>query len=250
MLDERRRAKLRSSKPWLFAKGLVQPHVVILSHYRSGFQWFRQVCRANLERHAVMPPQSRFQHYPVERMPPGRPLRRNALLLVRDGRDVMVSLYLSSTRDGPDGTRRWEGSGLPVTFSEFLRLDFMRVRDWRGNVVEERNPADFWSRFNRDWLDHADVVATVRYEDLLEEQAREIERVRLALGYAPVSRPPAIVDLDFDKHSPVGSNILPGYRRRSVGNWRKSFDADDLAWFERHAGETMRRLGYGESSEG
>ncbi|MEY4947822.1 MAG: hypothetical protein RL698_33 [Pseudomonadota bacterium] len=247
-VGERRRAKLRSSKLWLWWKGLWQPHVVILSHYRSGFQWFRQACRANLDRHAVMPPQSRYQHFGVERMPPGRPLDRNALLLVRDGRDVMVSLYLSSTRDGPDGTRRWEGSGEPVTFREFLRQDFMRVRNWKGEVIALRNPADFWSRYNGDWLDDPNVVCVVRYEDLLADQAAEIARIEAALGYPAARRTPVPVELDFDKHSPVGTNLLPGYQRRSRGNWRTVFDADDLAWFERFAGATMRRLGYGELS--
>jgi hypothetical protein len=224
---------------------MLLPNVVVLSHYRSGFQWFRQICHANLYRHVVMPPQARYQHYPVERLPPNPRLDRNAILLVRDGRDVMVSLYLSSTRDGPGGTRRWEGSGDPVKFPEFLRQEFMRVRDWRGNVLALRNPADFWSRFNADWLDHPDVVCVVRYEDLLADQVGEIRRVRTALGYDPDERPPVEVALDFDKHSPVGRNLLPGYRRRTAGNWESVFTPEDLATFESFAGETMRRLGYG-----
>ncbi|HZR84404.1 MAG TPA: sulfotransferase domain-containing protein [Candidatus Binatia bacterium] len=236
--------RARANKHWLRVKSLFLPNVVVLSHYRSGFQWFRQICHANLGRHVVMPPQARYQHYGVERLPPRPRLDRNAILLVRDGRDVMVSLYLSSTRDGPDGTRRWEGSGEPVTFAQFLRQEFMRVRNWRGDVLEHRRPADFWSRFNADWLAHPDVVCVVRYEDLLADQAAEVRRVWRALGYPEENRAPVEIDLDFDKHSPAGANLLPGYRRRTTGNWRNVFSPEDLALFEASAGETMRRLGY------
>lgn len=235
---------LRASKPWLRVKYFFLPHVVVVSHYRSGFQWFRQICRLNLYRHVVMPPQARYQHHGVERLPPKAKLDRNVILLVRDGRDVMVSLYLSSTVDGPGGTRRWEGSGEPITFPEFLRTEFMRVRNWKGELLRLRNPADYWSRFNADWLDHPDVVCVVRYEDLLADQAAVVRRVKQALGYGEDGRQPVELDLDFDKHSPVGGNVPAGYRRRTAGSWERVFDAADLDFFERFAGATMRRLGY------
>jgi hypothetical protein len=241
---QRRVLRLRSSKPWLRVKSLFLPNAVILSHYRSGFQWFRQICHANLYRHVTMPPQARYQHYNVERMPPNPKLDRNAILLVRDGRDVMVSLYLSSTRDGPRGTRIWEGSGEQVTFQQFLRQEFMRVRTWQGEVVCLRTPADYWSRFNADWLESPHVASIVRYEDLLAEQSEEIRRVWRDLGYDEGEREPIEIALDFDKHSPVGENILPGFRRRSSGSWQKVFTAEDLELFETQAGDTMRRLGY------
>jgi Sulfotransferase domain len=238
--------RLRANRHWLRIKYLFLPSVVVLSHYRSGFQWFRQICHANLYRHVTMPPQVRYQHYSVERMPPNPKLDRNAILLVRDGRDVMISLYLSSTRDGPDGGRIWEGSGEPVTFPEFLRQEFMRVRSWKGDVLALRTPADYWSRFNAAWLDNPHVACVVRYEDLLVDQAAEIRRVWRSLGYDEREREPVKIALDFDKHSPSGANLLPGFRRRTSGSWQTVFTAEDLERFERFAGETMRRLGYGD----
>ncbi len=235
--------RLRASRHWLRVKYLFLPNVVIASHYRSGFQWFRQICHANLYRHVVMPPQARYQHYGIERLPPHPKLARNAILLVRDGRDVMVSLFLSSTRDGPDGTRVWEGSGERVSFPEFLRAEFMRVRNYKGEVLLQRNPADYWSRFNAGWLDHPDVVAVVRYEDLLADQAAVIRRVKHSLGYDD-ARPPTSIDLDFDKHSASGTNIPAGFRRRTSGAWQSFFGPEDLELFERHAGATLHRLGY------
>lgn len=241
---QRRIAKFRTSKGWLRIQYLWRPNVVVLSHWRSGYQWFRQICWANLERHVVMPPQARYQHFNVERMPPNPRLDRNAILLVRDGRDVLVSLYLSSTRDGPDGTRIRKDGGEPLTFSRYLREEAGQVVDWKGRLLELRNPVDFWSRYNADWLDHRDVVCVVRYEDLLADQATEIRRMKHALGYPETARPPVPLELDFDKHSPEGANLLPGYRRRTAGNWQTAFSAEDLEFFESRAGETQRRLGY------
>jgi hypothetical protein len=241
---EQRLHRWRTTKNWLRVKAWFLPNVVVLSHYRSGFQWFRQICHANLHRHVVMPPQARYQHYSVERLPPHPKLDRNALLLVRDGRDVMVSLYMSSTRDAPDGLRKWEGSGELISFHDFLRTEFMRVRNFRGEVLHLRNPVEYWARFNLDWLANPNVVRVVRYEDLLVDQVREIRLVRQALGYDPDERPVDPVDVDFDKHSPVGANLLSGYQRQTSGNWQRVFSPDDVAYFEAIGGEALRALGY------
>ena len=241
---ERRLRRLRTNQNWLRVKALFLPNVAVISHYRSGFQWFRQICHANLYRHVVMPPQARYQHYGVERLPPHPRLDRNALLLVRDGRDVMVSLYMSSTRDAEGGLRKWEGSGELISFHDFLRTEFMRVRNYRGEVLRLRNPVDYWARFNNDWLANPNVVRVVRYEDLLVDQAHEIREVRRALGYAPDERPVQLVDVDFDKHSPVGANLLAGYQRQTTGNWRRVFTAEDVDYFEQIGGSALRALGY------
>jgi hypothetical protein len=37
-------------------KSIFLPSVINPSYKRSGFQWFRQICHANLRRHVVMPP--------------------------------------------------------------------------------------------------------------------------------------------------------------------------------------------------
>ena len=38
----------RRNQNWLRLKALFLPNVVIVSHHRSGYQWFRQICDANL----------------------------------------------------------------------------------------------------------------------------------------------------------------------------------------------------------
>ena len=157
---------------------------------------------------------------------------------------------ISTIRDGENGARIWEGDGTAITFHDFLRTEFMRVRNYRGEVLCLRNPVDYWTRFNADWLAHPHVVRVVRYEDLLADQEREIREVRRALGYDPDERPIVPVDVDFDKHSPVGANLLSGYKRQTTGNWRRIFTPDDVAHFEAIAGDTLRALGYDTTTPG
>lgn len=246
---ERKLRRLRANQHWLRVKSLFLPNVAILSFYRSGFQWFRQICHANLTRHVVMPPGARYQHFNIERVPERNRLNENGILLVRDGRDVMVSLYMASTRDGPDGTRRWEGDGTAISFHDFLRTESMDVRDARGAVIRKMSPVDYWAKFNADWLASPHIVSVVRYERLLEDQRRVVREVRESLGYPANTPDPVEIHLDFDKHSPVGRNLLDGYERKTTGNWRRIFADDDVEHFERRAGATLRALGYSSEPE-
>jgi hypothetical protein len=241
---ERKLRRLRANRHWLRVKSLFLPNVVILSHKRSGFQWFRQICHANLRRHVVMPPGARYQHFNVERMPERNRLQDNGILLVRDGRDVMVSLYMASTRDGPGGTRRWEGDGTPITFPDFLRTEFMELLDSRRRVITHLNPVDYWAKYNSDWLANPNIISVVHYERLLDDQRGVIRDVLHAFGYHDDEVDPVEVQLDFDRHSPVGRNIPSGYQRKTTGNWRRIFGPEDEAWFEARAGATLRALGY------
>jgi hypothetical protein len=241
---ERRLRRLRANRHWLRVKSLFLPSVVILSHKRSGFQWFRQICHANLPRHVVMPPGARYQHFNVERLPERNRLDGNGILLVRDGRDVMVSLFMASTRDGPDGTRRWEGDGSTIAFRDFLRTEFMELRNARREVIAKLTPVDYWAKYNSDWLANPNVVRVVRYERLLEDQQAVIREVQGTLGYADDELAPVEIQLDFDRHSPVGRNIPSGYKRKTTGNWRRIFSEEDIDLFERRAGATLAALGY------
>ncbi len=241
---ERKLRRLRTNRHWLRVKSLFLPAVVILSHKRSGFQWFRQICHANLRRHVVMPPGARYQHFNVERLPEKNRLDGNGILLVRDGRDVMVSLYMASTRDGPNGTRRWEGDGTTISFHDFLRTEFMELRNARNEVIARLNPIDYWAKYNADWLENPNIVSVVHYERLLEDQSGVIRDVKRKLGYAEDELAPVEIQLDFDRHSPVGRNIPSGYRRKTSGNWRRIFTPEDTELFARRAGATLRALGY------
>jgi len=236
--------RLRATRNWLLLKSLFLPTVIIVSYKRSGFQWFRQICHANLNRHVVMPPAARYQHFNIERVPERNRLDNNAILLVRDGRDVMVSLFMASTRDGPGGTRIWEGDGNQITFERFLRTEFMELRNPRREVIRKMNPVDYWAKFHADWQANPNIVCLVHYERLLEDQAAVIHEVRRALGYREPGRAPIEIQLDFDRHSPIGRNILSGYQRKTTGNWRRIFSAEDAAYFEERAGGTLRALGY------
>jgi len=159
--------------------------------------------------------------------------------LLRDGRDVMVSYthHLRAIR-GAAAVDPLElvrsGRGLqPCTWHE-------HVEAWA------RNPFG------------ADII-TIRYEDLLADAARELQRL---CEYAGVERDTSHLRLvatraAFDKlrereratptHiNPRWPKDKPFFRRGTAGSYQDEMTPDVLAAFMEQAGPTLRRFGYQE----
>ena len=116
----------------------------------------------------------------------------------------------------------------------------MELRNPRREVIRKLNPVDYWAKFHADWRANPNVISVVRYEKLLEDQSAVVREVKHALGYRDGRRAPVEIQLDLDRHSPVGRNIPSGYQRKTTGNWRRIFSAEDTAYFEERAGDTLR----------
>ena len=159
----------------------------------------------------------------------------------RDGRDVLVSLYHYMRSFTPD----LEG----VSFRDFIRSP-TSTRDGAG-----LNRAAYWQHHVLTWT-AAEPAATASFEGLLTDLGASLTEIadRVALRLQPTVRP---IQLAARRRGPLGG--LPQPRRwlrrppRSTairphagasGSWRDAFGADDLAWFNVHAGKALRRLGH------
>ncbi|MFG0306600.1 MAG: sulfotransferase [Phycisphaerales bacterium JB040] len=156
------------------------------------------------------------------------------LWIVRDGRAVMPAYHLH---------RRAVDPATPAGLSEFLRAPV-------AGVV----PPARWARHAEAWRERSRVdprVHAVRFEDLLADPRGELERLADALG-EPAR--PADPILPPRGASPWNARLarLTG-RLRSTNlveraprppKWREAFTRDDRADFDRHAGDTLIRLGY------
>ena len=136
---------------------------------------------------------------------------RRVVYVVRDGRDVALSMY------------RWKKMAAPgdLSFSEWVR----QTIDWWPSPGKRAEPADGYTVW-RMWLDHVTTWATtdalvVRYEDLVRAPGRVVESVAHAMGIVPV--------VDYDAPGMTGWNAS---KRPRVGGWLDDMGPDDVALFD------------------
>lgn len=140
------------------------------------------------------------------------------IYVVRDGRDVMVSLYYYLQHIGRD----------PGTFSEFLKQD-------NEFDVDRINRIDYWVQHVAGWMDNADVV--IQYEALHSKYEEAVKTMIGVLGFRPKED---IVSISLgDDHS---SAVVP--RRGTIGDWKNHFSLEDLDYFNEKAGGIMAKLEY------
>jgi hypothetical protein len=148
--------------------------------------------------------------------------RARFVVLVRDGRDVALSLR---------------------------RMPFGPNNAWAA--------AQWWARGiragERAQREHAGAVLTVRYEDLARDPEREVTRTCEFLDLAYTPEMLAIERADRSKIVPEQASWFPtlfdGINTRAVGRWRREMSARDQRVFAALAGPELARLGYDVPSE-
>jgi hypothetical protein len=162
-----------------------------------------------------------------------RPRFRRVVYLMRDGRDVMVSLYHYE-----------KAMGRPIDLGDLVREGHPSHGKWHAHINE--------------WLanPHGAEMIVVRYEDLKQNAARELERF---CSFAGIKRESLFVEAmvretEFEKmqqrelRSGSGIRAFPTdklFRRRGVaGSYKDEMPSALAEEFMAHAGETLRRFGY------
>lgn len=154
-----------------------------------------------------------------------------AIYIVRDGRDALVSyvhFVLSFVKSADADTS-------PARRAEDLDTFRTTLRDL---LLEERSPYGTWSQNVNAWLARPHT-AVVRYEDLVRNPVRTVERAFDDLGL----KLPQVGDSlpSFEELRALDPRF---FRRGAVGENRKEFPDDLLEIFWARNGETMRRMGY------
>ena len=178
-------------------------------------------------------------------------------LVIRDGRDVLVSFTLHNLRGAgfqmdkePFNTElagmREQFTSNPGLFNDDPALllshePWVRyaARSWAERAVSDREQA---SKITLN--DGSQAVQEIRYESLHQD----IERLRRGMY--------EFLQLDPDQALPTdqGEDTKPGLGRREdpsglrrkgvVGDWARYFNDDVRRWFKEEAGETLVSLGY------
>lgn len=182
-----------------------------------------------------------------ERFPP-------AIYIVRDGRDVLTSLFFYLTRSGKPQrnvlamkARALRGRGVGEILGagseadQLIKLLEMEQESPTGASVS-------WAEHVRQWSGQ-DNVALVRYEDLLDSPASTLTSAFETLGKTV---DPRVMDAAVQLHDfsvrtgrARGVDDPTSFRRAGVaGGWRKHFTRDVAEAFDRYAGSLLVDLGY------
>lgn len=150
------------------------------------------------------------------------------IYVVRDGRDVLVSLYRYCQSDKVDITAG--------TFKEFLRAEneFSVAEAGRNRMARPQ----YWASHVCGW-DKRDVDEVVRYRDLHTDYRRTVTRIAGSLGFR-VSRPVARIEAGHDSLlNRVLARVIPWRGESSAvlagggrsGYWKEWYDESDLSFF-------------------
>jgi len=141
--------------------------------------------------------------------------------VVRDGRDVALSW-----------TKVYYG---PHNLAEGARI-------WRGHV----KGYSLWGTRN------LDRYHQIRYEDILDDSDRELDRIENFLGINPLSNPidtsnsPLILASSSQgTHKLVGMPVQKNNKKK----WKKELSAREIALFDILAGDALKQFGYSFKSQ-
>ena len=229
------------------------PAYIVTEHPKSGGTWISQMLAECLG----IP-------FPRNQRPPLRscllhghmlysPFLRNVVVVFRDGRDVMSSLYFhllfQNERSSPG---RVEKNRRNLVFS-----DYDDVRQNMAEFIqyvfdrESRSLSPFhftWPRFVRSWCNREAVF--VKYEDMVADSKGQLSMLLTGL-IGDDSRGIHIQEI-VDRYSFASqSNRKAGDENRSSflrkgqpGDWKDKFSRKAAVLFEELAGQELRQLGY------
>ena len=229
------------------------PLYIVSEYPKSGGTWLSQMLAAALE---IPFPRNRRIRY-TSCVVHGHYLYSNglshAICMIRDGRDVMVSLYFHSLfeneRSSPHVVRRTRSAlafrddeDLSKNLPKFIEYVFHRQR-------KSRSPFQFtWPQFVRSWSGRD--VCFVRYEELIDDTLGVLQDTvkRIATRSINSDRLQAIVDeFSFAKQAsrkPGDENRHSFLRKGVVGDWQNYFSMEARKIFDELAGEELILLGY------
>jgi hypothetical protein len=161
--------------------------------------------------------------------------------LVRDGRDVATSGAFDWLRKDAQGTDRH------AYFVEG-RENLVLKRFFDESVLARW--ADYWVQPIRSLAKQRATAWTVRYEDMLADQARVLSGffARLDVDTDPAILRECVESARFEVMSGGRArgelDATAKVRRGVAGDWRNYFTREDGELFQRLAGDELRRMGY------
>lgn len=186
-----------------------------------------------------------------------------SVYIIRDGRDVMVSLYFYMVRAVQQPRHPRQAARLKTRFDQIFPAGY-DLDDIESNLpafirAEHEDPIAFrgtsWTDHVRSWCEvpHANVTTT-RYEDLLASPTREFTRIMTDLlkqEADPRKVEQSVARYDFGTSGrKAGVEDRTSFMRKGVsGDWRNHFTAESATVLHEFAGSMLTTLGYEDDPE-
>lgn len=241
--------------------GVGPSHFIVPEFPRSGGTWISNMIRDLLSQGAKanngLPVEVLHTHMRHD------PRLRPAAYVLRDGRDVAVSLYFHHVRHlragtpmvsrrvgryfvdllGPDYDPDDVSGNLPAFIRSLSSNPF-------GGILSQRRRDDFlpWPEHVRDWIPEENVIL-VKYEDCLRDAAGQLRGIAEYLG---IDAGDALLEEIVETHSfekitgrMPGQQETDSFHRKGVaGDWKEHFTLEAASAFAQFAGDVLVSTGY------
>ncbi|GAB4109194.1 MAG: hypothetical protein Kow00105_17670 [Phycisphaeraceae bacterium] len=235
------------------------PMLFVVGFPKSGTTWVCQLFAEYLgipfAKQPLLPIGVQSVVHGHERIWPDGP---NAVYVVRDGRDAMVSMYFYLLRGMPmDAETGQPGSVHPRIRRYFRSLDNLEdIKSHLPYFIEQQMLRPHGCRTN--WPTHVrtslqagrDDVPIVKYEDLLNDGPGTLAKAVETLTGEPADMDRCVQAIDkfsFKRQAgrdPGQENRSDFLRKGQAGDWKNHFTREAAEVFDRFAGDVLIELGY------
>jgi hypothetical protein len=177
------------------------------------------------------------------------PSMKNVVVVLRDGRDVMISFYYQSLF----ANERFNSRLVEITRRELQFDDYDDIKKNLPRFIEykfttRKHPRFTWSDFINDWLDKD--AAFIRYENLLQDPVEELAQALYVVKKNGPDR--KILEQIVEKYSfetmskrKQGEENKHSFLRKGIaGDWKNHFSKEAREVFNSFAGNELIKLGY------
>lgn len=179
---------------------------------------------------------------------------RNALLVWRDGRDIIVSQYYHYLFENDRGNAALvRKTRSQLSFNDFNDIKSNLPAFMKYVYESPAHPRFSWADFSRKWLACNNCVHT-KYEEMRRAPITELSRIVFELTGQTLDAD--IINDVVERHSfrrvsgrePGVQSEKSFLRKGVVGDWKNHFSDPARELFDHYAGDVLIKLGYESSS--
>ena len=181
------------------------------------------------------------------------PTMRNVFVVLRDGRDIMISFYYYSLFNNDLlNTRLVEITKRELRFDDYDDIKNNLPEFIQYKFTRKRHPmfSRFftWTEFVNSWIDKD--MPFIRYENLLQDPAKELGRAiyKVCKVKPDESLLRQIAEKysfkNLSKRNPGQENKHSFLRKGIAGDWKNHFSREARQVFHKFAGRELIKLGY------